>query len=162
MPIAAETKGGVLEGKGIFTQMNSLSQLIFFVGENNSAMYREDIARCNLNLIPIMNEKKWDVLDANFWFRNCQDQFRENDGIHWTAHAHRWLTNIFLSHLAEAWGLGWPTYPIKDPSKNTIAAKKFKGVPLEDIFTFDDETRKIRETRGPDDILCAEQLRPLN
>jgi len=137
MPIAAETKGGVLEG----------------TGENNSAMYREDIARCNLNLIPIMNENNWDVLDANFWFRNCQNEFRENDGIHWTAHAHRWLTNIFLSHLAEAWGLGWPTYPKRDPSSKT-----FKGVNLSELFTIESEMDKLNELKAPDDIVAAERV----
>ena len=102
-----------------------------------------------------MNENKWDVLDANFWFRNCQNEFRENDGIHWTAHAHRWLTNIFLSHLAEAWGLGWPTYPSKwiDPNSKT-----FKGVNLSELFTLESEMDKLNELKAPDDIVAAEKL----
>lgn len=99
-----------------------------------------------------MNENNWDVLDANFWFRNCQNEFRENDGIHWTAHAHRWLTNIFLSHLAEAWGLGWPTYPKRDP-----ASKTYKGVNLSELFTIESEMEKLSELRAPDDIVAAER-----
>ena len=53
-------------------------------------------------------------MDAQFWFRSAQDEHREDDGIHWNALSHRWLTNIFLSHISAAWGHGWPKYPVKD------------------------------------------------
>lgn len=101
MPIGTNCKGGLL-----------LEELA--LGEDNSATYREDIARSNLNLKPILDKNGWDVLDAQFWFRAVQDEHREDDGIHWNALAHRWLTNIFLSHVSAAWGHGWPKYPLWD------------------------------------------------
>ena len=35
---------------------------------------------------------------------------RTDDGVHWNAKAHRWLSNIFLSHISIAWGIGLPMY----------------------------------------------------
>ena len=40
-----------------------------------------------------------------FFFR------RAKDGIHWNMYAHRRMTNIILSHVSEAWGLGMPSHP---------------------------------------------------
>ena len=37
-------------------------------------------------------------------------EHRSDDGIHWNAKAHRWLTNIILTHIAIEWGLGLPTF----------------------------------------------------
>ena len=83
MPIGTNAKGGLLE-----------KELDF-----GSESYREDIARSNLNLKPIIKRAGWDLLDAQFWFRTVQDEYREDDGIHWTAPAHRYLSNIFLTHI---------------------------------------------------------------
>ena len=47
------------------------------VGDNDSAAYREDMARCNSNLAPIIKGKGWDILDSQFWFRAVQDEHRE-------------------------------------------------------------------------------------
>ena len=37
-------------------------------------------------------------------------EHRSDDGIHWNAKAHRWLTNIILTHIAIELGIGIPTF----------------------------------------------------
>ena len=34
--------------------------------------------------------------------------YREKDGIHWNEIAHRWLSNIFLTHIADAYKIPLP------------------------------------------------------
>jgi hypothetical protein len=58
-----------------------------------------------------------------------QDEHREDDGIHWNALSHRWLTNILLSHISAAWGLGWPKYPIASLKDG----KTFDGILFNDL-----------------------------
>ena len=85
--------------------------------------------------------------DAQFWFRTVQDEYREDDGIHWTALAHRYLTNIFLTHISESWGIGWPTYPIPDKANPT----SFDGVPWDtlrsSIVEYNEQTSYKPETK---------------
>ena len=49
MPIGTNCKGGIL-----VEELN--------VGDENSATYREDLARSNLNLKPILEREGWDIL----------------------------------------------------------------------------------------------------
>lgn len=37
---------------------------------------------------------------------------RAMDGIHWNMFAHRRMTNIVLTHVSQAWGLGVPEHPV--------------------------------------------------
>lgn len=115
------------------------------VGDDNSAMYREDLARSNLNLKPILKDEGWDILDAQFWFRAVQDDHREDDGVHWNAIAHRWLTNIFLSHISAAWGLGWPKYPIP----NMVEKAQFDHVPMFQLRNVLTEYHEASSTEPP-------------
>ena len=57
MPIGTNAAGGLMK-----------KELEF-----GSESYREDIARSNLNLKPIINDAGWDLLDAQFWFRSVQE-----------------------------------------------------------------------------------------
>jgi len=75
MPIGTNCKGGLM-----MAELNA--------GDDNAATYREDLARSNLNLKPILKENGFDILDAQFWFRAVQDEHREDDGIHWNALSH--------------------------------------------------------------------------
>ena len=88
--------------------------------------------------------------DAQFWFRTVQDEYREDDGIHWTALAHRYLTNIFLTHISESWGIGWPKYPIPDKS-DPNKANPFDGVPWDrlrsSIVEYTEQTSYKPETK---------------
>ena len=70
----------------------------------------EDIAHANLRASKLVNDHLWDYLDAQYWFRQSHVDHRQSDGIHWNAKAHRWLTNVLLSHIGEAWGIGLPTF----------------------------------------------------
>ena len=58
MPIGKEAKGGLVK-----------KELDF-----GTESYREDIARSNLNLVPIIRQAGWDLLDAQFWFRTVQER----------------------------------------------------------------------------------------
>ena len=68
----------------------------------------------------------------NFVINQClKDDYREDDGIHWTAVAHRYLSNIFLTHISESWGIGWPSYPCKD--SHGYVKNMFNGVPMSEL-----------------------------
>jgi len=139
MPIGTNCKGGLL--------LQELS-----LGDENSATYREDMARCNLNLKPILANSNWDILDAQFWFRAVQDDHREDDGIHWNALAHRWLTNIFLSHISAAWGHGWPKYPACELAvEENGPTTDFDGVPLINLRSVITEYFATSRLPGPED-----------
>ena len=47
-----------------------------------------DPKKANLNIRDILDSNRWDLLDAQFWFRNLQKKtgFREKDGVHWVSH----------------------------------------------------------------------------
>lgn len=77
----------------------------------------EDIAHANLRASKLVNDNLWDYLDAQYWFRQSHVDHRQADGIHWNAKAHRWLTNLILSHIGEAWGIGLPTFVSFDSQK---------------------------------------------
>ena len=120
----------------------------------------EDIAIGNASCRPVMQRYGWDLLDAQYWFRQNQDVHRIPDGIHWNAKAHRWLTSIFLSHISEAWGLGYPemiqsadlprnndeVITIKERAKNDVPPK----VRRRDLITFEDEHSVTTAYMRPD------------
>ena len=56
-------------------------------------------------------------------------EHRSDDGIHWNAKAHRWLTNIILTHIAIEWGKGLPTFV---HGKNTNNERKTFNVQMVD------------------------------
>ncbi|KAG8134157.1 hypothetical protein E2320_007296 [Naja naja] len=61
----------------------------------------------DLNSSNLARQFWFDVLDLHYYFRFLQD-FHSPDGIHWNFRAHRYLTKLLLTHLAEAWQLGGP------------------------------------------------------
>lgn len=69
-----------------------------------------EISHSNYHAEQIMKTYHWDILDGQYWFRQNYVEHRADDGIHWNSKAHRWLTNIFLTHVAEEWGKGLPIY----------------------------------------------------
>jgi len=120
LPIGRNARGGLL-----------IPEIQF---GHDSEVYRMDMGQANLNIKPIIKEELWDLLDAQFWFRRVQyKNFRENDGIHWNQIAHRWLTNIFLSHVCEAWEIEPPKY------------KSFSRNSLQDEMSFEEELRQVYE-----------------
>lgn len=52
----------------------------------------------------LANSYGMDVLDLHYYFRFSL-QHRTNDGVHWNALAHRWITSLLIKHIAEAWGV---------------------------------------------------------
>ena len=103
------------------------------------------------------------MLDAQFWFRQNQEDHRAADGIHWNAKAHRWLTCIFLSHISEAWGIGYPEMISRGdlPSKaddviNDNNGKK-TNIKKREVISFEEEfettTKRMRsDLQIPDTI----------
>uniref|UniRef100_A0A8D2CPL1 PC-esterase domain containing 1B n=1 Tax=Sciurus vulgaris TaxID=55149 RepID=A0A8D2CPL1_SCIVU len=49
----------------------------------------------------------FDVLDLHFHFRHAWNCL-QSDGVHWNEHAHRQLSYLLLTHVAEAWGVELP------------------------------------------------------
>ena len=52
----------------------------------------------------LMKEYKFDILDLHYHLRH-QLQRRAEDGVHWDQTAHRRISNLILSHIANAWGV---------------------------------------------------------
>ena len=50
----------------------------------------------------------WDVLDLHYYLR-YEMLRRALDGVHWDMVAHRIITNLILSHIADAWGAEFPS-----------------------------------------------------
>jgi len=91
LPIGRNARGGLL-----------IEEVQF---GTDSEVYRMDLSQANLNIKERVDEAKWDLLDGQYYFRKLQAQpgMREKDGVHWHQIAHRWLTNIFLTHICLAW-----------------------------------------------------------
>uniref|UniRef100_A0A8C6XVF2 Uncharacterized protein n=1 Tax=Naja naja TaxID=35670 RepID=A0A8C6XVF2_NAJNA len=62
----------------------------------------QDMMEANFYSSNLARQFWFDVLDLHYYFRFLQD-FHSPDGIHWNFRAHRYLTKLLLTHLAEAW-----------------------------------------------------------
>ncbi|KAL5021719.1 hypothetical protein ScPMuIL_000874 [Solemya velum] len=94
MPISKNARGGFLVPEIEF--MNSTLRL--------------DILEGNFFARKIVVSHGFDVLDLHFFLRHHLHR-RAEDGIHWDMTAHRRITNLILTHIAEAWGIKMPDGP---------------------------------------------------
>ena len=86
LPISKDARGGFIVPEIEF--MNSTLRL--------------DILEANFYARQIVASHGYDFLDLHYYLRN-QLHRRVSDGIHWDMTAHRRITNLMLTHLAEAW-----------------------------------------------------------
>ncbi|XP_076103356.1 PC-esterase domain-containing protein 1A-like [Mytilus galloprovincialis] len=91
LPISKDARGGFIIPEIEF--MNSTLRL--------------DILEANFYARQIIFSNGYDFLDLHYYLRG-QLQRRVGDGIHWDMTAHRRITNLILTHLAEAWGENAP------------------------------------------------------
>ncbi|XP_053411754.1 PC-esterase domain-containing protein 1B isoform X2 [Nycticebus coucang] len=79
-----------------------------------------DVVEANFHSFVEARKHDLDVLDLHFHFRHAW-QHRWTDGVHWSQHVHRELSQLLLAHVADAWGVELPRYPvgkwIKQPVK---------------------------------------------
>lgn len=75
--------------------------------EHKAPLLRDDVIEANFYSGTLANSYGMDVLDLHYHFRFSL-QHRTNDGIHWNALAHRWITCLLLKHIAQAWGVFLP------------------------------------------------------
>ncbi|EPY79197.1 hypothetical protein CB1_000951067 [Camelus ferus] len=68
---------------------------------------RRDVVEGNFYSATLAGDYCFDVLDLHFHFRHAV-QHRHRDGVHWDQHAHRHLSHLLLSHVADAWGVELP------------------------------------------------------
>lgn len=68
---------------------------------------RYDVIEANFYGAMLADAYGLDVLDLHFHFRFSL-QHRMNDGVHWNAVAHRYITCLLLAHSAQAWGVELP------------------------------------------------------
>lgn len=87
MPVSKDASGGFL--------VPDLEYL-------NSTL-RLDILEANFYAQEIVSAHGYDVLDLHYYLRHHLHR-RAEDGIHWDMTAHRRITNLLLTHIAEAWG----------------------------------------------------------
>uniref|UniRef100_A0A2K6TTL8 PC-esterase domain containing 1A n=1 Tax=Saimiri boliviensis boliviensis TaxID=39432 RepID=A0A2K6TTL8_SAIBB len=68
---------------------------------------RRDVVEGNFYSATLAGDHCFDVLDLHFHFRHAV-QHRHRDGVHWDQHAHRHLSHLLLTHVADAWGVEVP------------------------------------------------------
>ncbi|XP_058048838.1 PC-esterase domain-containing protein 1A-like [Ahaetulla prasina] len=73
-----------------------------YVVEQPCKMSAEDMIEANFYSTNLARAFWFDVLDLHYYFRFLQD-LHAPDGTHWNFRAHRYLTKLLLTHLAEAW-----------------------------------------------------------
>lgn len=77
---------------------------------------RRDVVEGNFYSATLAGDHCFDVLDLHFHFRHAV-RHRHRDGVHWDQHAHRHLSHLLLTHVADAWGVELPKrdYPSGEP-----------------------------------------------
>lgn len=76
---------------------------------------RQDVVEGNFYSATLAGNHCFDVLDLHFHFRHAV-RHRHRDGVHWDQHAHRHLSHLLLTHVADAWGVELPKHdPLPDP-----------------------------------------------
>ncbi|KAM4835958.1 uncharacterized protein RHO17_022818 isoform 1-T1 [Thomomys bottae] len=78
--------------------------LIPLAGAHQPSRLREDVMEANFYSSTLAGRYGLDVLDVHFHFRRAT-QHRHQDGIHWDELAHRYLSQLLLAHIADAWGV---------------------------------------------------------
>lgn len=91
LPVAKDIRGGFLVPEIDFMK-NTL---------------RLDILEANLFAKQIVEAHGFDILDLHYHLRNRLDR-RAKDGVHWDQKAHRHITNLLLTHIADAWSEKMP------------------------------------------------------
>lgn len=92
--------------------------------EHKAPLLRDDVIEANFYSGTLANSYEMDVLDLHYHFRFSL-KHRINDGVHWNALAHRWITCLLLKHIAQAWGviLPLPQAAVPVEEKNTVPGK---------------------------------------
>eukprot|EP00066_Takifugu_rubripes_P015638 XP_011604904.1 PREDICTED: PC-esterase domain-containing protein 1A-like isoform X1 [Takifugu rubripes] len=96
--------------------------------EHKAPLLRDDVIEANFYSATLANSYGMDVLDLHYHFRFSL-QHRTNDGVHWNALAHRWITSLLIKHIAEAWGVSLPleeTKPVPDTPRSEGGGNKRK------------------------------------
>ncbi|XP_030046807.1 PC-esterase domain-containing protein 1A isoform X2 [Microcaecilia unicolor] len=102
MPLAHKLRGGFLSPELQYKQET----------------LRVDVIEGNYYGATLASYHKFDVLDLHYFFR-FDDQHRLGDGIHWNCIVHRKITQLLLTHIADAWGVEVPKKkPITGPCNN--------------------------------------------
>ncbi|XP_070612933.1 PC-esterase domain-containing protein 1A-like isoform X2 [Erythrolamprus reginae] len=73
-----------------------------YIIEQPHKMSDQDMIEANFYSADLARGFWFDVLDLHYHFRFLQG-LHATDGTHWNSWAHRYLTKLLLTHLAEAW-----------------------------------------------------------
>ena len=128
LPVANKIRGGFL-----------LPELDFLC-----STLRLDVLEGNYYAKELAGVYGLDVLDLHYFFR-YQLHRRAPDGVHWNHQAHRRITNLILTHVANAWGLDPPRHvdalnrslpPAKEPRPATPPS-------IPDALNFIDFDKKV-------------------
>ena len=102
-------KGGVQMGKTAQNKPKSAASLgkkvvqVYPELEFLQVQRRLEIMAANMYARQVVVEYGYDVLDMHYFFRRHLHR-RIFDGIHWDMTGHRRISNLILTHIAEAWG----------------------------------------------------------
>ncbi|XP_064131934.1 PC-esterase domain-containing protein 1A isoform X2 [Loxodonta africana] len=94
---------------------------------------RRDVVEGNFYSATLAGDHCFDVLDLHFHFRHAV-RHRHRDGVHWDQHAHRHLSHLLLTHVADAWGVELPKRD-HHPGQPFPPHEFFSYNPVEDFST---------------------------
>ncbi|KAL7981741.1 hypothetical protein Chor_001556, partial [Crotalus horridus] len=104
----------------------------------------EDIIEGNFYGATLAALHLFDVVDLHFHFRFDVGN-RVKDGIHWNNVVHRRITNLLLTHLADAWGV---VIPEKDPWEEQTKAIRLLAAPADIIGHLNRNRREYEDAAG--------------
>ncbi|XP_063166507.1 uncharacterized protein LOC134502219 [Candoia aspera] len=73
-----------------------------YVVEHPHKPSAKDMIEANFYVSNLAEQYWFDVLDLHHRFRFLEN-LHATDGVHWDSRAHRYITNLLLTHIAEAW-----------------------------------------------------------
>nr|XP_044604357.1 PC-esterase domain-containing protein 1A isoform X2 [Equus asinus] len=91
----------------VFVRMDQVLPDSCLLLQSLAGSLRRDVVEGNFYSATLAGDHFYDVLDLHFHFRHAV-QHRHRDGIHWDQHAHRHLSQLLLTHVADAWGVELP------------------------------------------------------
>ncbi|XP_053114625.1 PC-esterase domain-containing protein 1A isoform X2 [Hemicordylus capensis] len=129
MPLGPRITGGFLSG-----ELPHLCQTL-----------RNDIIEGNFYGATLAGFHLFDVLDLHYNFRRDLGN-RVKDGIHWNNVVHRRITNLLLTHVADAWGV---VIPGKKPQGGPVWEKPTVSLALLPACPPPRAAPAYRDQRGP-------------
>jgi len=124
----------------------------------------KDLRIANKRALQVCNYYEIEFCDMAFFFKDQEDKM-ERDGIHWNPYAHRDMTNILLSFVAEEWAPEIFESVKSDPKYENIIVPtdlsfndEGQPSPVKGDYADEEEGEDYRQSVFKDQLFSAEDL----